>query len=421
MTFSTERVDRELAALRQFNDCDVAQLSPSHLHDVSDALGRARRALDVLVVAAAGEVARRSSPAAGVGGLARKEGFSTPQEFVAKTFGTSTYEAKRMIDVGNALAGGQAVGSSVGTDSDDVGGAEDLLPRQTMPRYPYLARAVSSGELGVEAAALVTRTLDVVWPVMVANSLRDPVPDSSTSGSSGSATDEAAAELAQLERRLVDKAQVLTLREFRRVCERERAWRSPRDLVERERRQRAARSLYFGEDSEGMTVMTAKMDATSAAPVKAWIEAQVRHAFQQRRNDPGKDGSDIIAFQIPGFEDLSESQRRQVRDAFLNDNRRAGQIRLDALVSLARHGLDCDSPTSGVKTTVVLRANAEDLEDSLALGECDQLTTPISMGTLRAMAVDAQIIPMVMGGGSLPLDVGRARRYFTTSQRVALA
>ena len=44
----------------------------------------------------------------------------------------------------------------------------------------------------------------------------------------------------------------------------------------------------------------------------------------------------------------------------------------------------------------------------------------LSPGVVRRMACDAQIIPMVLGGDSKPLDVGRRKRLFTRSQRLAL-
>jgi hypothetical protein len=44
----------------------------------------------------------------------------------------------------------------------------------------------------------------------------------------------------------------------------------------------------------------------------------------------------------------------------------------------------------------------------------------LSPGVVRRMACDAQIIPMVLGGDSRPLDVGRRKRLFTRSQRLAL-
>ena len=45
----------------------------------------------------------------------------------------------------------------------------------------------------------------------------------------------------------------------------------------------------------------------------------------------------------------------------------------------------------------------------------------LSPGVVRRMACDAEIIPMVLGGDSEPLDVGRSRRLFTRAQRLALA
>ncbi|MEO8851837.1 MAG: DUF222 domain-containing protein, partial [Allobranchiibius sp.] len=41
-------------------------------------------------------------------------------------------------------------------------------------------------------------------------------------------------------------------------------------------------------------------------------------------------------------------------------------------------------------------------------------------GTLRRLACDADLIPIVLGGGSEPLDVGRAKRLFTGGLRTAI-
>ena len=46
--------------------------------------------------------------------------------------------------------------------------------------------------------------------------------------------------------------------------------------------------------------------------------------------------------------------------------------------------------------------------------------TPIPVETVRRHACDANIIPVVLGGHGMPLDVGRARRLATPSQRSAL-
>ena len=51
----------------------------------------------------------------------------------------------------------------------------------------------------------------------------------------------------------------------------------------------------------------------------------------------------------------------------------------------------------------------------------DGIDQPVSAATARRMAADAELIPAVLGGESLPLDLGRAARLFTRAQRLALA
>jgi 5-methylcytosine-specific restriction protein A len=44
----------------------------------------------------------------------------------------------------------------------------------------------------------------------------------------------------------------------------------------------------------------------------------------------------------------------------------------------------------------------------------------ISAGTARMLAAEAEIIPVVLGGKSQPLDLGTGRRFFTEAQRRAM-
>jgi hypothetical protein len=46
---------------------------------------------------------------------------------------------------------------------------------------------------------------------------------------------------------------------------------------------------------------------------------------------------------------------------------------------------------------------------------------PISAGEVRRLACTAQVIPVVLGGKSEVLDLGRSRRLFTAPQRKAMA
>jgi hypothetical protein len=73
----------------------------------------------------------------------------------------------------------------------------------------------------------------------------------------------------------------------------------------------------------------------------------------------------------------------------------------------------------GVAATVVVTMTLETLLGGLrAASLCDG--TRISATEARRLACNAAIIPVVLGGPSEPLDVGRQRRFHTKTQRVAL-
>ena len=73
----------------------------------------------------------------------------------------------------------------------------------------------------------------------------------------------------------------------------------------------------------------------------------------------------------------------------------------------------------GVAATVVVTMTVEALMGGLqAAGLCDG--TRISAGEARRLACTAGIIPVVLGGPSQPLDVGRQRRFHTKAMRIAM-
>jgi hypothetical protein len=60
--------------------------------------------------------------------------------------------------------------------------------------------------------------------------------------------------------------------------------------------------------------------------------------------------------------------------------------------------------------------------DASAAGICTTLDgTPLPVSTVRKMLVDAKVYPVVMGGNGEVLDYGRGRRYFTDTQKRAIA
>jgi hypothetical protein len=77
-------------------------------------------------------------------------------------------------------------------------------------------------------------------------------------------------------------------------------------------------------------------------------------------------------------------------------------------------------PTAGgVNATVVVTVTLESLLNGLGAAGLD-LGGHVSAGQARRLACQAGIIPAVMGGPSVPLDLGRRRRLFSPAQRIAL-
>lgn len=364
MSFSTQALLEAVDAVHQFDGADVCALDEARLMDLQRATGELLRAGGVLAAQSAAEITRRSAPELGRAGFAKRRGFHTPEQLVATTMDSSYGDAARLVQVGSLLVEDEArvnAAAATAENCDAEGGASAMVESP-------LATAVRAGRLGTEKAAIIRNLL---------GSLPDDV------------------DTTLIEERLVRHAARMGIPQLKRTCALEWAHANPAGLAEREKRQRAERSLNISEDATGMTLLTGRLDPATAAPFRAWMDAQVRHALQGKR-----DGN--------------------------NDTRTAEQMRADALALLALHNLGCQEPSAGVKTTMIVRTNLTDLEARIAgagedaIATCDQLSTPISLDMLRRIAVDIQVIPFVMGGPSMPLDVGRARRLYSPYQKLAL-
>jgi hypothetical protein len=105
------------------------------------------------------------------------------------------------------------------------------------------------------------------------------------------------------------------------------------------------------------------------------------------------------------------------------DTRTRAQRRLDAFARLARHALTYDSDLPGDKggrrPVLTITCDYNTLTRQLTGGALDT-GTKIPNHELRRLACDADLLPAVLAGPSSVLDLGRARRLFSTSQRRAL-
>jgi hypothetical protein len=89
------------------------------------------------------------------------------------------------------------------------------------------------------------------------------------------------------------------------------------------------------------------------------------------------------------------------------------------LIDLVDNHLNLDGPTNSSYTVVVTMTLDQLLSGLGAAGV--ETGHRISAGAARRLACRAGIIPMVLNGESVPLDLGRRKRLFTRYQRIALA
>lgn len=385
---------------------------------VLEAAGRLRRQLDGVIAALAADVeARRLS--SNEAGIARTQGFRSSAEYVAHTVRVSTTEGRRFIQVGSASSGRRL-----------------FTGERAQAATPHVAEAMGSGEIGLAAASEIVSFYDRAR--FVAG------PD----------------DVETAEKVLVDLAAEVTLPELRKAILHTEAWIDPDGLEPKIDKQRKARALRFGTDATGMVTMTARLDPETAAPIKTAIEAMVTHQLRASRGHNVKlstgdylrgphrfadaeasEAADAAAESSPQRESSTSSVHFAPTVPDVDDNlqgtnlgaehRSIVQLQADALATLCRHTLGCEAKelAGTASTTVVVRMPLEALSDEAAADigavggpvNCEiDGQGPIDVSTARKMAAAAGIIPLVLGGDSVVLDLGRARRFFTPAQRLAL-
>ncbi|MFP5253128.1 MAG: DUF222 domain-containing protein [Actinomycetes bacterium] len=171
-------------------------------------------------------------------------------------------------------------------------------------------------------------------------------------------------------------------------------------------------------------------DAAEGKKLDAEEQAARGKAYLQIRDNG--DGTSTGSFKIPT---LHADLFRKVLDE-LTSPRKLGDGRVDpatgrpmststlrglGLMTLLEHHLDLDTlpGSAGSPFTMVVSVHLDTLRAGLGTAAVET-GHRISAGEARRLACQAGIIPMVLGGDSMPLDVGRERRFFTRHQRIAM-
>lgn len=163
-------------------------------------------------------------------------------------------------------------------------------------------------------------------------------------------------------------------------------------LVREESRADATADLVLHDDGDGRCHGRFTLPSHVGAMLKRHLLAlanPARHAEFDLRDEAG------------GWKPL----RRRLGEAFIE--------------YVERYPVEATPTTAGVNATIVITMTLEQLLGEHATALLDD-GTRMSAGQARRLACEAGIIPVVLDGSSIPLDLGRSRRLFTKAQRIAL-
>ncbi|WP_137844591.1 HNH endonuclease signature motif containing protein [Microbacterium sp. 2FI] len=376
-------------------DVDVAEL-PLALDGLSDEVvaqvmeGAAaiRRCNDVLALASAGVVARRSTRDRGQTGMATSRGHRSPAALIQAVTGGSAAEAKRAIQVGEALLEG---GCSV-SGPEMLEGAS-VVEAVAVPWHEPLGRAVLRREISAEQHDAIRRGLG-----------EPPVDDGAES-----ASDEAREAWTIAAEQLLAEAATLPVEELRRLARIVRDQLDPTGAEKRFAQQFEGRSFQMYLDADGVPRGRFVFEQEGAA----WLRAIKDSALRPRRGGPRFVGAGEQA----AADDLQRDPRtnEQLEYDLLMDLLRAGALASAEDVFGARQ--------PGVRMIVVKDAVGvrDALGRMLAIGHTEDRGDALPGGVIDRNICANGTREVTVDACGNPLDVGREQRLFTARQRIALA
>ncbi|KYH45804.1 HNH endonuclease signature motif containing protein [Branchiibius sp. NY16-3462-2] len=302
--------------------------------------------------------------------------------------------ARTLDERGTArAAGATSTGALLAGDfgGDRPAAARMVRTARRLTNAPVTHSALGAGALGGEQAGIIAAALTRLPVGMDAGARRG------------------------LEDWLIAQAKVLSIQDLARAAMRSAAAFKTRadadvhedqQLAAREQRARAQSAFWMADNRDGTWRGGFTVPEAAAEALKAAVEA----GAAPRRTKPGQADratDDLVTEDAPGTDgDLPMDRRHREGRAFAAI---CGRLPADQL------------PNAG-GMSAVLTVN---VDFDAVTGQLGPGTLPsgarVSAAFVREAACSAGIIPQVMGGGSLPLDLGRLKRLFTATQRRALA
>jgi hypothetical protein len=209
---------------------------------------------------------------------------------------------------------------------------------------------------------------------------------------------------------LLVTAQTMTADEFTKFVRRTAQTLTDDGGVSRFEKQRRQTFLRHWIDADGMTNLFGKFDPERGSIVAALLDAGVEAMFHS--------GDGEVPIDCDSSIEPNDHRRALALVAML-------QGRPDGLTGIAIGGSSCDRPA---RAEIVVHIDYELLAGGAgerqlgAESTCRTLNgSELTVETIRRLACEAEIIPLVLDGKSVPLDVGKSKRLATAYQRRALA
>jgi Domain of unknown function (DUF222) len=286
---------------------------------------------------------------------------------------------------------------------------------ERLGRWAVTSGAVAAGSVNLDQADVIVRALDALPADLVSREV-----------------------LAQCEAHLVEQAAHFTPKELRTLGERLLEVIAPDTYDEAERRRieaelakaRKRTRLNFHRNGDGTTRISGTLPDAVADRLRAYLDA---FASPRRTNHGGSGNAGTGAGGGTGSAsegtgagssadaDPESPARIGIIDPATGQHLPADQVRGHAFAALLEHLNPERLPQhGGAATQVLVTIDLETLKSEL--GTADLLTgSTITASEARRLACTAGIIPVVLGGDSEILDLGRTRRLHSTAQRKAMA
>ncbi|WP_150306895.1 HNH endonuclease signature motif containing protein [Planctomonas psychrotolerans] len=390
MELLSTRLRTAADAVAVLGDCaaDVAVLQDGELRGAQDRVTVLRQCVDRYSALIAGEIAHRSRPEAGHGGMAQSAGFVSPEAMIQSIGKVSRPEAVKLVQLGTIIAETEAAATITGGLVQTDAGGEDVDDAATEPRTPSalappwqapLVAALADGTLSSDCFHAIQRALGDVGPGV-----------------------SAAALTAACEQLLEAAAGLSPDQLFRRA----RHLRDELDsdgIDRREKQRRDDRTLRTWWDSAGMYCGKFRL-----APEEGTIVAgAIDQILSPRRGGPR----------------MVDPEEKAAADALLNDERTTEQIAADALVDMIHLAIDADPGTIFGTHRPAVRIIITDahLHNRAGHGRIEGHPDPVSFRTVERHLCDTGAVAVGFDDHGQCVNVGRARRFFTPRQRVGMA